>query len=144
MEDYPLASENKDKYKKQFYSIIKKRNLVGVANDTKWNELIHFMRNCDDWKPSYRSLSINGYLSEWDVEWFYHLPFPFIGVEWFEIGMEQEINQGKLIKRKVINHSKWIVEIVKKIGFEFEVYNDIIRIYGYFPKSMDGINNNQI
>lgn len=61
------------------------RRLVGAANNTKWNELISYFRGMPDWRPSYRWKSVDGYVSGWDVEWFYHLPFPFIGVQWLDV-----------------------------------------------------------
>ena len=68
--------------------MIVRRNLTGLANSTKWNELIDSVRARTDWQPSYRSKSVEGYVSGWDVEWCYHLPFPFVGVEWFDISLQ--------------------------------------------------------
>lgn len=108
-----------------------------LANDTKWNELIHYMRALEDWRPSYRSKWVNGHISGWDVEWFYHLPFPFVGVEWFDIGMYQEVRLGRLIAPKIIDHSPTILGKLKDIGFDFESKGDVVRIWGYFPKSYE-------
>lgn len=105
-----------------------RRNLVGLANNTKWNELIDSVRSRKDWKPSYRSKSVEGYVSGWDVEWCYHLPFPFVGVEWFDIGLQATSNELD---------TSWIVNLVEGIGFEFEVRVDMLRIWGYGPKSYD-------
>jgi hypothetical protein len=60
--------------------VIAERSLCGLANDTKWDEFISAMR-VRDWKPSYRYKCIAGPPSSWDVEWFYHLPFPLMSVE---------------------------------------------------------------
>jgi hypothetical protein len=106
---------------------VKQRNLAGLANTTKWNELITTVRK-ESWRPSYRSKSISGYISEWDVEWFYHLPFPFLMVEWFDISLDS-------IDPDI--STSWLLELVLNIGFEFEVKNDILRIWGYGPKSYD-------
>lgn len=76
-----------------------------LANDTKWNALIVYIRGLEGWKPSYRSKWVNGHISRWDTEWFYHLPFPFVGVEWFDIGMHGEFQTGRLIAPKIIDHS---------------------------------------
>lgn len=108
-----------------------------LANDTKWNELIHYVRGLEDWRPSYRSKWINGHISDWDVEWFYHLPFPFVGVEWFDIGMYQELRLGRLIAPKIVDHSPTILGKLKGIGFDFESKGDVVRIWGYFPKSYE-------
>lgn len=104
------------------------RNLAGLANDTKWNELINSVRARKDWQPSYRSKTVEGYVTGWDVEWYYHLPFPFVGVEWFDISLQSTQKE---------QDTSWVVDLVKDIGFEYEVREDILRIWGYGPKSFD-------
>ncbi|MDR2187925.1 MAG: hypothetical protein LBE62_07725 [Azonexus sp.] len=98
-----------------------------LANDTKWNELLTFMRELEGWRPSYRSKWVNGYISEWDAEWFYHLPFPFVGVEWLDISLNS----------RTADHSKLILGKLSEIGFEFEAKGDVARIWGYAPKSYE-------
>lgn len=85
------------------------RNLSGLANNTKWNELITAVRANEEWRPYYRTKSVNGYISGWDSEWFYHLPFPFMCVEWFDISIESPPH---------IN-ADWLLNLVANIGFEF-------------------------
>jgi hypothetical protein len=66
---------------------------------------------------------VNGQVSGWDSEWFYHLPFPFKGVQWLEISL---LSHGE--------PTQWIVDLVQSIGFEYSLGNDFIRIYGYGPR----------
>ncbi len=133
----PGARQN-DKSRKIIQAAIRTRNLVSSANNTKWNELITHFRLCSDWRPSYRSKSITGHISEWDVEWFYHLPFPFAYVEWFDIGLwEVAPAVGALLPRTYIDHTGEISKVVARIGFEFEVKEDVLRIWGYLPKSYE-------
>ena len=106
--------------------VILQNNLVGLANNTKWDELINSIRSKGEWRPSHRSKWVNGYISNWDIEWFYHLPFPFIGVLWLDISLKSNSES-----------TQWIVELVKSIGFEYAINSDIIRIYGYGPKSQE-------
>lgn len=101
-----------------------------LANNTKWNELLTFIREQDSWRPSYRSKWVNGHVSAWDREWFYHLPFPFVGVEWFDIGLHERASA----KEGTIDHAALIVSKLAEIGFEFEVKDDVVRIWGYAPK----------
>lgn len=110
--------------------LISKKNYGSLANNTKWNELIHEIRAMNDWKPSYRSKSVTGYVSDWDTEWFYHLPFPFLCVEWFDISLQSNESTPD-------DYVVWLEGIVSAIGFEFEIKNDILRIWGYGPKSYD-------
>jgi hypothetical protein len=110
--------------------VIFSKNLCGLANNTKWNELITVVRSYEKWKPSYRTKSVTGYISGWDSEWFYHLPFPFLCVEWFDISLEAPSGVS----------AEWVLSLVEKIGFEFEINNDILRIWGYSPKSYEQFN----
>ena len=128
MNDLPMAdAEPKGFDSQKAMKVIYSRNLGGLANNTKWNELISAVRENIEWKPSYRTKSVNGYISGWDCEWFYHLPFPFFCVEWFDLNLESPPN---------IN-AEWVLNLVERIGFEFEIKEGILRIWGYNPKSYD-------
>ena len=102
---------------------INQMQLVGLANNTKWNELINAIRSKVDIRPSYRSKWINGFVSDWDVEWYYHLPFPFVGVMWLEISL---MNNDKV--------NQFIINLVKEIGFVYMIDNDVVKIFGYAPR----------
>lgn len=133
----PGARQN-DKNRKIIQATITAKNLVSAANNTKWNELITHFRLRSGWRPSYRSKSVTGHISEWDVEWFYHLPFPFAYVEWFDIGLwELAPSLGALLPRTYIDHTEEITKVVAAIGFEFEVKEDVVRVWGYLPKSYE-------
>lgn len=131
--DSVLAGQDKEKIAAQA-----RRKFSGaLANDTKWNELISYMRSLDGWRPSYRSKWVNGHISDWDFEWFYHLPFPFVGVEWFDIGLHEHVHRGRLINPTIVDHSPEILAKLKDIGFAFEARGDSVRIWGYHPKSYE-------
>lgn len=106
---------------------------AGFANDTQWNQLIDYIRG-QSWRPSYRSKWINGHISEWDVEWSYHLPFPFVGVEWFDIGLQSYGEATAQSPAPLLDRTVEIVAKLTEIGFEFEVRVDVVRIWGYYPK----------
>jgi len=147
---YPLANSEEHPQNRQFISeipklrkLISSLNLTGLANDTKWNKLITHMRNIDidDWCPSYRFNRIDSeYICEWDNEWWYHLPFPFISVRWFELKFIEKIHRGELIDPEVINHEIEIKDLLSSIGFEYEKGNYAFRIYGYSPKDLTEFN----
>lgn len=124
----PMADAGTREMKEKDRSIVTRRGLVGAANDTKWNELITFMRQLPDWRPSWRCKSVNGHISDWDVEWWWHLPFPFVGVEWFDIGLHDGAGNDQ---------SSWILAKLRDIGFEVEVAGDVVRVFGYLPKSFE-------
>lgn len=139
MSEFPMADALKDdRIRKKIRAAISASNLAGASNDTKWNELISHFRSLDGWRPSYRSKSVTGLVTAWDVEWFYHLPFPFEAVEWFDIGLcEEGPFVGMLIPRVLIDHSDEILPVLAKIGFDFEKRGDVVRIWGYLPRSYE-------
>ena len=138
MNELPQASSipigiDKDK----IYNIIQERQLCSIANNTKWNKLINTIREWEDWQPSYRFKTVCNYISGWDSEWYYHLPFPFISVEWFDIGLYEKVYIGQIIKKRVIDHTKEIIDLLDSIKLEYEVYDDIVRVWGYLPKTYE-------
>ena len=116
--------------------IVAERQLRGLANDTKWDELILAMRSRSGWKPSFRCKCIDGPPSEWDAEWFYHLPFPLLSIEWLDVAVLQEVREPRLpVQVTTIDHSGWITELLRGIGLDFLAGNSMVRIYGYSPRS---------
>jgi hypothetical protein len=139
MDELPHAGIEQDNATcKKIDAAVSSRNLARASNNTRWDELISYFRNQTGWRPSYRSKSVTGYISGWDVEWFYHLPFPFASVEWFDIGLYEGLPaEGRLLKPRVIDHTEEISNVVQTIGFEFDVRDDVLRIWGYLPRSYE-------
>jgi len=128
----PFTSEI-PKYRK----IAADQGLSGLANNTKWNELLQNMRVRDvkQWSPGYRWQCIeSGYISRWDAEWWHHLPFPFISVRWFDLTFQEEITIARLLPPKVIDHSEELQALLSAIGFDFEKGSEAIRVFGYAPR----------
>jgi hypothetical protein len=118
--------------------VIAERALCGLANDTKWDEFIGAMRARTEWRPSYRYKCIDGPPSGWDVEWFYHLPFPLLSVEWLDIAHLQEVREHRLPPRvSVIDHSAWLVPLLQQVGLDIRVGSNMVRVFGYSPRSLE-------
>jgi hypothetical protein len=116
--------------------VVSQRGLCGLANNTKWDEFITAMRTRADWRPKYRCKCIDGPPSDWDFEWFYHLPFPLLSVEWLDVCYLQEVRVHRLPPRvDVIDHSAWIEELVRGVGLDYRKGEKMIRIFGYSPRS---------
>lgn len=48
-------------------------HLIGLMNDTKWDELRLAMHRLGKNSPKWRTMDVeSGYLSAWDGDWFYH------------------------------------------------------------------------
>ena len=135
-QDRPFVSEV-EKFKK----FSNRSGLTGLANDTKWNELLNTIRTWDDssqWTPSFRFQLIDSeYTSGWDGEWKYHLPFPFVSVLWIEIRYIEEIYVARLLPKKIIDHRTSLIDLLQRIGCDFEVGSEAIRIFGYAPRSLN-------
>lgn len=83
-------------------------------NDTKWDELIDEMRTRTGWRPRYRCKRIDESPWRWDGEWFYHLPFPLLSVEWLDLEYLDEIREHRQPPRVLlIDHSDWIEELLR-------------------------------
>jgi len=107
-------------------------------NDTKWDEFIAAMRARTEWRPSYRYKCIDGPPSGWDVEWFYHLPFPLMSVEWLDIAYLQEVREHRLPPVvHAIDHSGWVEELLRAAGLDFRKGVTMIRVFGYSPRSSE-------
>ncbi len=139
-ETSPQPNAGSDEEKEKIRHTIAMLGLTGAANDVKWGRLIDAMRTRDDWTPSYRFNCVDSdYVSPWDVEWWYHLPFPMVSVRWFDIGCWQEVGRGRLLEPEIIDHSDWILPLLDEIGFCYDMVGEIVRLHGYLPKSFDGL-----
>jgi hypothetical protein len=116
--------------------VIAERGLAGLANDTKWDELMGAIRAHDGWRPSYRYKCVDGPPSGWDVEWSYHLPFPLISVEWLDIAFIGETRPGGRSARAVlVDHSGWIEAALRQASLDYRKGKTMFRVYGYAPRS---------
>lgn len=139
-ETSPQPNVGSDEEKEKIRDTIARLGLTGAANDLKWGRLIDAMRTRDGWTPSYRFNCVDSnYISGWDVEWWYHLPFPMLSVRWFDIGCWQEISKGLLLEPERIDHSGWILSVLNDAGFCYDVVGEIVRVHGYLPKSFEGL-----
>ena len=68
------------------------------------------------------------------MEWFYHLPFPMISVEWLDVAF-QEIRMRD--RPEIVDHSDWLEELLRTVGLDYLKGETRIRIFGYSPRSTD-------
>ena len=97
-----------------------------TCNNTKWAELRALFLSIEAaHRPEFRSKCItNGYISEWDGEWYYHFnEGGFKEIEWIELKFESvdctDMFGGLL-----------------EIGLVGEIRDNLLRIYGYVPKGL--------
>lgn len=91
-----------------------------LMNNTKWEEIRLAMYEYPA-TTKWRLKNIdNGYLSNWDSEWFYHFRLEgYNTIEWLEIEVDNEE-----MKNAVIN-------VLRKIHVPGEILENSIKIYGY-------------
>ena len=85
-------------------------SMLSVMNKTKWYELQMAMYELKELCPEWRTSSLaNGYLSEWDGDWYYHFSEGgYKDIEWVEIKIEnvlqKEVVLSELQKIHVPGH----------------------------------------
>jgi hypothetical protein len=137
--DHPTAKSTRSSDEREkLRRVVTARGLCGLANDTKWDEFVGTVRLRAGWRPSYRYKCIDGPPSGWDEEWFYHLPFPLLSVEWLDIGHRREVREHRLPPRvNIVDHSAWLVPLLQQVGLDFRVGGSMIRVFGYSPRSLE-------
>ncbi|MDH3377749.1 MAG: hypothetical protein OEQ39_12440 [Gammaproteobacteria bacterium] len=90
-------------------------------NNTKWNELQAAMIKLEADSPKWRTCcTTNGYISDWDNEWFYHFSEGgFDDIEWAELKIENE------------KHKELVYSILKKIHVPGHETENGFKVYGY-------------
>lgn len=130
-------STGSEEEREKIRRVVARTGRCGLANDTKWDEFLAAMR-ARTWRPSYRFRCIDGGSSRWDVEWFYHLPFPMVAVDWLDISRLQQVTKHRLPPRvRTIDHSEWIVDLLRSAGLDFRVGASMIRVFGYAPRNLE-------
>lgn len=87
-------------------TFIKTRSMYRLMNDTKWDELRLAMYGLDAFMPLWRTLDIeNGYLSQWDGEWFYHFRSGgYKSIQWVEIAVDTAQQRAAVLAELVRIH----------------------------------------
>lgn len=49
----------------------------------------------------------------------------------------QIVHRGMLLHPTVVDHTEWIVCFLRDTQFCFELSGDLVRIFGYLPKSLN-------
>ncbi len=107
-------------------------HLTGLANDTKWNELLTAMRSKAVWVPRFRYRCIGSdTISSWDAEWWYHVPMPMISVAWLEL---QHSESDHRLPPGRVDHTQELCALLDQIGFDYAIGEHSIRIFGYSPR----------
>lgn len=104
-----LAKQCRDKAEAEGYA--------SLMNDTKWRELCVAFASFEK-RPAWRTRDLlNGYLSGWDRDWFYHVGPDYCSIEWLEID-PMECSKAQ------------IREVLQAVGAPFEE-GEYFRVIGY-------------
>lgn len=114
------------------------RKLGGLANDTKWKELVEICYAMDWRGPPYCCKCIDSdYVSVLDGEW-HAIPYPSSAIEWLDIFYLESFQRGGLLPVETIDHSSEIEAALKRIGFDYNKGKESFRVFGYAPRNEDG------
>ncbi|MCU8067912.1 hypothetical protein L5L78_22855 [Shewanella sp. SM34] len=97
-----------------------KLDYVPLMNNTKWDEIRLAMYSLPT-PPEWRTKDLeNGFISEWDREWFYHFKIGgYETIEWLEI------------RHTSLEQKEKIVMELSKIHVPLEVKEETLKIYGF-------------
>jgi len=146
-EQYKYLTENDVdivKLKQQIRDIVMRKKLSSVMNDTKWLELQQGIEDLP-FPPAYNEKLVQwdnatfsfkdiekepAYFGDWSIYWEEGLPI-FFTIEWLEIRPKHRKDQGRLVPPKIIDETKEVISLLKKLNIPFEEENGTVTIYGY-------------
>lgn len=120
-----------------------RRGLTGLANDTKYFEFARGITalvksQVFGTRPRFRFKTLDGQVTRWDEDYPHHLPPTLIDVVWLDLESTRETQDRRLPPRTtVIDHGADIIQLLKRVGLDFETGKKHIRIFGYTPKDME-------
>lgn len=90
---------------------------ISIMNNTKWDELRLSMYELHESAPFWRTCDIkNGYISEWDKEWFYHFRVGgYETIKWVELKIENELQRQVILQ---VLKTKHIAIGASKFGYK--------------------------
>jgi hypothetical protein len=62
-------------------------------------------------------------------------------VEWLDINCLKDRFPGYALKHETIDQSSWKLQFVDEVGFCYDVVGHIVRLHGYLPKSLEGLDD---
>ncbi len=139
---------NVEKHKKKVMSIVERRGLCSMMNDTKWKELkegiseLPFLppfviKGLDEEETDYHQFNEDVYYSG---DWGFYLDnylggdiyaTPFYSVEWIKIRPRLLKHQGRLIEDEILDETSEFLDILRKFNISFVKQNGSYIIYGY-------------
>lgn len=142
-----FVNSNCSKLKDEVESIIRRRRLSSIMNDTKWLKLQTAILSITEFQPAYSVQLLTDenehspifgktptYLGDWELlyESYEYSPPPFFNIEWMAIQPLREIHRGRLVNPEVIDKSDILLDILHKFHIPFEKADGhTFVIYGY-------------
>jgi hypothetical protein len=93
-----------------------------LLNNTKWDELRLAMHTLWLHKPRWRTKDLSGFLSNWDVDWYYHFRIGgYKTIEWVELEIETSDQDAA------------VLAALRRIHVPGRRIASGYRVYGYVP-----------
>lgn len=96
--------------------------MAALMNDTKWNEVRLAMYGLGKLSPRWRTKDVQGPISQWDGEWFYHFcNGGYATAEWVEVQISSPEQDAAVLR------------CLREIHLPGHRVDGGFRIYGYVP-----------
>ena len=138
MKNTPIRRPDLEAERAKLRAVAIARGLGGLANDTKWRELIDSCYAMDWYGPRYRCKCIDSdYISTFGAEW-HALPYPSIAIEWLDVTYVQTTQRGNLLPAESSDYSAAIEDVLRGIGLDYKKGKECFRVFGYAPRDEEG------
>jgi hypothetical protein len=101
--------------------------MTPLMNDSKWDEIRLAMYDYDG-LIQWRTKDVeNGYIAQWDTDWFHHFRLGgYKPIEWLEISLNED-------------NTAYVMTKLKEIHVPGEIDGNVVRVYGYKDGFVDYI-----
>jgi len=112
-----------------------KNGLFSFMNNTKWKKIIHEINSKDGYEPQVNIeyvMNHKNWKELYSKVWWNEVEkegFEYIKV--LRINPIEKIHRGKLIEDKIMDHSEFITQSLKKHNVSIEKIDGIFLVYGY-------------
>ena len=105
---------------------------ASLMNDTKWERLLAGIDSIP-MHPHFRVKVIDGPepTDSWERSWPYHLPTPYLCIEWLDLSPLIRRQRGQLVADEITDRSPELERAIRAAGVQFTREGHAFRIWGH-------------
>lgn len=105
---------------------------TSVMSDTKWQRFISAITSIPLF-PAFRVKMIDEPVStgNWELSFPYHLPLPYMCIEWLELNPLFKKPRGRLVADEVIDRSAEIERALRDARIPYTIEAGVFRVWGH-------------